>query len=94
MGLISFGIEGVYGRIGWPAWWNLLWCIRGEFNFTRFLSKRLDESCFCLIMMEFTNFIFDEGLMDIGLVRGTFTWSNKGDTPSLFSIDRFLVSPD
>jgi hypothetical protein len=36
-------------------------------------------------MVEFLDFIFDEGLMDIPLVRDTPFWS---------SIDRFLVSPD
>jgi hypothetical protein len=43
-------------------------------------------------MVEFLDFIFDPGLMDIPFVRRNFAWSYNQD-PSFWSIiDRFLVS--
>jgi len=38
-------------------WWNLLWCIGGDFNVTCFPSERLGEARFSSVMMEFPNFI-------------------------------------
>jgi hypothetical protein len=96
IGLILIVIEDFY----WEeftcllSWWNLLWCIRGDFNVTRFPSERLGEIFLCLAMVEFSDIIFDQGLMAILLVEGYFTWSNKQDPPSWLRIDRFLVSPE
>jgi hypothetical protein len=42
-------------------------------------------------MTDFSDFISEQGLMDLPLARGTFTWSNSF---SRFRIDRFLVSPE
>jgi hypothetical protein len=36
----------------------------GDFNVTRFTSERSGEASFSLAMEEFSNFIFEEGLMD------------------------------
>jgi hypothetical protein len=33
-------------------------------------------------MVDFFDFIFYRGLMDLPLVGGTFTWSNNQDSPS------------
>ena len=45
-------------------------------------------------MLEFSDFIYEQGLMDLPLAGGSFTWSISQD-PSLWSrIDRFLVSPE
>jgi hypothetical protein len=41
-----------------------------------------------------SKFIFYQGLMDIPLVGGSFTWSNKRDPSSWSRIDRFLVAPE
>jgi hypothetical protein len=73
-------------------WWNLLRCIGGDFCITCFLNERSGEACFSLAMMEFYNFIFEQGLMDLPLVGRTFTWSNNQVSPSWSRIDRFLVS--
>jgi hypothetical protein len=32
---------------------------RGDFNVTRFPSERLGEACYCLAMLEFSDFIFE-----------------------------------
>lgn len=44
-------------------------------------------------MSEFSDFIFDQGLMDIPLVGGKFTWSNNCDDQCWSRIRRFLLSP-
>jgi hypothetical protein len=43
-------------------------------------------------MMDFSDFIFEQGLMDLPLVGGSFMWSNNWESPSWSRIDRFLVS--
>ena len=40
------------------SWWNLLWCIGGDFNITHFPSERLGEAHLCPAMVEFSDFIF------------------------------------
>jgi len=45
-------------------------------------------------MRDFSDFVFDQGLMDLPLAGGYYTWSRRLD-PSVWSrIDRFLVTPD
>jgi hypothetical protein len=41
-------------------------------------------------MLDFLEFIFLKGLLDIPLVGGNFTWSNNRDSRSCSKIDRFL----
>jgi hypothetical protein len=43
-------------------------------------SERLGEARSCQAMMEFSNFIFYQGLMDLPFVGGSFTWSNNRDS--------------
>jgi hypothetical protein len=76
---------------GFLSWWNLPCCIGGDFNVTRF--PRLEVAHLCTIMMEFSDFICDLGLMDLPLVGGTYSWSNNRESSSWSRIDRFLVSP-
>jgi len=54
MGLIPTLIEELASLLNW---WNLLWCIGGDFNVTCFPSERLGEARFSSVMMEFPNFI-------------------------------------
>lgn len=77
-------LAGVYSL------WDVLWCMRGDFNTIRFPSERLGHCRHSLAMEEFNEFIFDLDFMDLPLVGGEFTWSN-GRVWS--RSDRFLVSP-
>jgi hypothetical protein len=45
-----------------------------------------------MAMMEFSDFISDQGLMDLPLVGGSCTWSLSHDPPKWSRIDPFLVS--
>lgn len=67
-------------------WWNLPWCIGGDFNEILFLSERYSEASFSLSMSEFSYFIFEPNLVHLPLVGGRFTLSNNQDTPSWSSL--------
>ncbi|XP_042942615.1 uncharacterized protein LOC122276776 [Carya illinoinensis] len=76
---------------GISSWWDLPWCIGGDFNITRFPSERSGNSQLSPTMTEFSDCIFDLNLVDLPLVGGPFTWSNN----QIYSrLDRFLISPD
>jgi hypothetical protein len=75
------------------SWWNLPWCIGGDFNVTPFPSERLGEFRLCSTMRDF-DFISDQGLMDLPLAGGSFTWSLSQNPPVWSRIDCFLVSLD
>lgn len=53
------------------SWWNLWWCIGGDFNVTRFRSVKSGEACLCPTMVEFTDFY--QGMMDLPLFGRSFT---------------------
>jgi hypothetical protein len=101
-----WAFAGVYGpnhardrRILWDelaglmSWWNMPWCIGGDFNVTRFSSERSGAAC-RLDMVEFSDFLHEQGLLDLPLAGGFFTWSLAQDPPKWSRIDRFLISPD
>lgn len=52
------------------SWWDLPWCIEGDFKVTSFPSERSVEAHFCPAMVEFVDFIVDHGLMDNPFVGG------------------------
>jgi hypothetical protein len=58
--------------VGIMSWWELLWCIGGVF----YVKNQARQS---VVILEFSKFIFDQGLMDIPLVGENFTWSNNRD---------------
>ncbi|KAL4644003.1 hypothetical protein ACB092_02G132300 [Castanea dentata] len=72
------------------SWWDLPWCLGGDFNIIHFPSERLGAASYTRAMCRFSDFISLHGLMDIPLERGLYTWSN---TSSASRIDRFLISP-
>lgn len=55
------------------AWWNLSWCIRGDFNVTWFSSEHLGMGRFMSILVKFSDFIVENRLEDIPLSGGIFT---------------------
>jgi hypothetical protein len=60
----------------------------------RYPSERSRDTHYSLAMREFSDFIFEEGLMDIPLVGYQFTWSNNRDDQCWSRIDRLLFSPN
>jgi hypothetical protein len=74
--------------------WEVPWCVRGDFNVTRFPSERLGSASLDSAMMKFSKFISNQGLMDLPLAGGCFTWSVTHDPPLWSRLDRFLVSPE
>jgi hypothetical protein len=63
--------------VGLLSWWNLPWCIGFGGDFNVFPSEQWGEARLCQAMVEFSDFIFDQGLMDLPLMGRTFTWSNN-----------------
>jgi exonuclease III len=45
-------------------------------------------------MVEFSDFIFMQSLVDLPLEGGQFTWSNNQEDQTWSRIDRFLISPE
>jgi hypothetical protein len=72
--------------------WDVAWCIGGDFNVTRFPSERLGAASISIVMEEFLDFVFEQGLVDISLQGGNFVWSSNWASPSWSRIDRFLFS--
>ena len=71
------------------SWWNLPWCVGGDLNAIRFHSECLGAENFTQVMHNLSNFISINGLMDIPMEGGSYTWSNS---LSGSRIDRFLFS--
>ena len=68
--------------------------VDGDFNVVRFPSERLGSNAFIASMREFSNFISEQGLIDLPLQGGSFTWSNSREVASKARLDRFLFSID
>jgi len=79
---------------GFSSWWELPWCIGGNFNVTRFPAKRLRDVRLNATMMEFSDFIFEQGLMDLPFAGESFMCSNNQKNPTWSLLDRFHVSLD
>jgi exonuclease III len=75
-------------------WWGLPWCVGGDFNVVRFPSERMGSVGFSPSMYDFSDFISDNGLIDIPLSGGNYTWSNNREMVSMSRIDRFLYIAD
>lgn len=75
-------------------WWEVPWCIGGDFNVICCPNERVGATRLTIAILEFLDFISDQGLMDILFAGGAYTWSNNQDPPVMSRIDRFLVSLD
>lgn len=51
--------------IGPHSWWDVPWCIGGDFNTTRFPVERFGNCSLLPCMLDFFEFILDLSLMDI-----------------------------
>ena len=75
--------------------WSNPWCLFGDFNVIRFPSERLRCRRLTPPMLDFSDFIEDQQLVDLPLGGGgQYTWSSGTENPSLSRIDRFLISSD
>jgi hypothetical protein len=77
-------------RLQWP----IPWCVFGDFNVVRYPSERRGCSRVSPSMVEFSNFIESQNLVDLPLMGGSYTWCNGAATPSMSRIDRVLVSTE
>ena len=76
---------------GLHSWWNVPWCVLGDFNVVCFPTERLGTINFTQAMHDFLDFISVHGLLDIPMAGGRYTWSNS---VSRSKIDCFLFSPN
>uniref|UniRef100_A0A2N9GTW6 Reverse transcriptase domain-containing protein n=1 Tax=Fagus sylvatica TaxID=28930 RepID=A0A2N9GTW6_FAGSY len=58
------------------AWWEVPWCVGGDFNVARYPTERAGAADISPSMREFSDFIFSMGLIDLPMEGGSFTWSN------------------
>jgi hypothetical protein len=69
--------------------WEMPWCMGGDFNVIRNPGERLRASRHAQAMIDFSDFIFEQGLIDLPMVGGRIKWSNHRAGSKL---DRFLIS--
>ncbi|RVW63729.1 Retrovirus-related Pol polyprotein from transposon TNT 1-94 [Vitis vinifera] len=98
----SFWLTSVYGP-NKPLWrkdfWLELqdlygltfprWCVGGDFNVIRRISKKMGDSRLTVNMRCFDEFIRESGLLDPPLRNAAFTWSNMQVDPICMRLDRF-----
>ncbi len=71
-----------------------LWVICGDFNLTRNPSERRSRRWCGRLVTMFTYLINNLEMTDMSIGNQNYTWSNLQCTPTLASLDRFLISPE
>jgi hypothetical protein len=101
---LEWAFAGVYGpnrdNLRWRLWeelaglisiWEVPWCIGRDFNVTLFLDERSRSAVHRPAVVDFADFVAEQGLMNLPMAGGVSTWSNS---LSWSRLDRFLVSPE
>ena len=65
-----------------------------DFNVVHFPSENTGIASFTFAMHAFSDFIMEQGLIDIPLLGGNFTWSNNRERATMSRFDRFLYTSD
>ena len=79
---------------GLRSWWDVPWCVEGDFNVVQFPFERSGSANFTSAMHRFSAFISKQSLIDPPLVVGSFTWSNSREVASRSRLDRLLLLAD
>lgn len=68
------------------------WCLGGDFNVVRTLSKKLNSQSTTTSMRCFDSLINELELIDPPILNAKYTWSNFRDIPICCRLDRFLFT--
>ena len=70
---------------------NDRWCVRGDFNVVRRVTKKFNSITYTRSMREFDYLIGELELVDPNLVNAMFTWSIFRHHPICSRLDRFFI---
>ncbi|KAK1309278.1 hypothetical protein QJS10_CPA09g00767 [Acorus calamus] len=103
----KWGCSGVYGphedaerATLWEelssirAQWGVPVTFMGDFNVLRRAEERNRGGEVSPAMVQFSDWIEEEGLIDLPISNHAYTWSNMREEPSLARLDRILVDDE
>jgi hypothetical protein len=72
---------------GVSSWWEVPWCVAGDFNVVRFPSEKSRTTLFTPAMHDFSDFILDQGLLrhsfDGGVISHGLIIARRHQCPEL-----------